>query len=81
MAMTEKEMEELAAEIDEVHLRIGSVLNNIPVRPLAKVMALAVMAAHETLHDGEDEASFLNVSRAAWRKAIKNHTRCSGHGH
>lgn len=71
--MTDEEKEELVRGIDEVTAVLGAVLNGIDVKPQAKAMALALMAAHEVLHDDGDEAEFQSIAGACWRRSVEVH--------
>jgi hypothetical protein len=75
--MNEEEKNEIAAGIDEVGGKLGPVLNAIDVKPQSKVMALALMAAHELLHDGGNEEDFQMLASTCWKRSVEIHARCT----
>lgn len=75
IGLTDEEKMEVARGIDEVTEVLGPVLNKLEVKPQSKAMALALMAAHEVLHDGGNEADFQSIAGACWRRSLEVHSR------
>jgi len=62
--------------IDQVAEEMGDFLADIRSRSWSHIevaMGLALLVAHELIHDGANEEDFVKVARAAWRKSREVH--------
>jgi len=72
-----KTPEEIGKSIDELSGVVSSILPACPPEePLVVIMSLALLAAHQAIHDECTEDDFMRICRASWAKSMDVHKRC-----
>lgn len=77
--MTAAEAGAVAREVDQLAAKLLPILRSASyARPMAKALALTVLAAEVAIHDDATESDFSATCRTAWQRAEQLHKARTG---